>query len=84
VRYIVRVETGVINRSIHQLAILDDPNEAGPDLKNHADRGWNNRLIYMFGGGCGGGHYRQGSSTRRAACSTTACCRAGSPSRPAR
>jgi hypothetical protein len=63
VRYIVRLETGVINRSIYQIAILDDPSEAGPDLRNHADRGWNNRLIYTFGGGCGGGAYIQGAST---------------------
>ena len=49
--------------SIYQIAVLDDPNVAGPDLQNHADPGWNNRLIYTFGGGCGGGHYRQGSST---------------------
>jgi hypothetical protein len=63
VPYIVRLETGVINRAIYQIAILDDPTVAGPDLQNHADPGWNNRLIYTFGGGCGGGHYIQGSST---------------------
>jgi len=63
VPYIVRLETGVINRSIYQIAILDDPSIAGPDLRNHDDPGWNNRLIYTFGGGCGGGHYIQGSST---------------------
>ena len=63
VPYIIRLETGVINRSIYQIAILDDPNVAGPDLQNHTDPGWNNRLIYTFGGGCGGGHYIQGSST---------------------
>ncbi len=63
VPYIVRLETGVINRSIYQIAILDDPSVAGPDLQNHTDPGWNNRLIYTFGGGCGGGQYIQGSST---------------------
>ena len=61
--YIVRLETGTINRAIYQIAILDDPRVPGPDLRNHADTGWNGRLVYTFGGGCGGGHYIQGSST---------------------
>lgn len=63
VPYIVRLETGVINRSIYQIAILDDPSVAGPSLKDHTDPGWNNRLIYTFGGGCGGGAYKQGNTT---------------------
>jgi Tannase-like family of unknown function (DUF6351) len=62
VPYIVRLETGTINRAIYQIAILDNPAVAGPDLRNHADPGWNGRLVYTFGGGCGGGHYIQGSS----------------------
>jgi len=61
--YIVRLETGTINRAIYQIAILDDPAIPGPDLLNHGDPGWNGRLVYTFGGGCGGGHYIQGSST---------------------
>jgi hypothetical protein len=61
--YIVRLETGTINRAIYQTAILDDPAVAGPDLQNHGDPGWNGRLVYTFGGGCGGGHYIQGSGT---------------------
>ena len=63
VPYIVRLETGTINRSIYQTAILDDPAVPGPDLQNHADAGWNGRLVYRFGGGCRRGWYRQGSST---------------------
>ena len=63
VPYIVRLETGTINRAIYQTAILDDPALAGPDLRNRADPGWNERLVYTFGGGCGGGHYIQGAST---------------------
>ncbi len=63
VPYIVRLETGTINRAIYQTAILDDPAVPGPDLRNHDDPGWNGRLVYTFGGGCGGGHYIQGSST---------------------
>jgi len=45
------VEKGTINRSIYEIARLED-----------AD-GWNGRLIYVFGGGCEGGWYIQGSAT---------------------
>ena len=62
VPYIVRLETGTINRAIYQTAILDNPALAGPDLRNQADPGWNGRLVYTFGGGCGGGHYIQGAT----------------------
>ena len=56
VPYIVRMETGTINRAIYEIALLDDP-------LAHSRRGWNRRLIYNFGGGCTGGWYRQGPST---------------------
>ena len=63
VRYIVRVETGTINRAIYQVAILHDPTtEPPPDPFTHS-AGWNGRLIYTFGGGCQGGWYVQGNST---------------------
>lgn len=55
VRYIVRVETGTLNRSLYQFAILQDP--ATP-----AARSWNRRLLYTFGGGCTGGWFRQGAN----------------------
>jgi hypothetical protein len=61
VPYIVRLETGTINRSIYQTGILDDPSVPGPDLRNHRDPGWNRRLVYTFGGGCQRGWYRQGA-----------------------
>jgi hypothetical protein len=63
VPYIVRLETGTINRAIYQMAILDDPALGGPDLRSHGDPGWNGRLVYTFGGGCRAGWYRQGAST---------------------
>lgn len=63
VPYIVRIETGTINRAIYQTAVLDDPGIPGPDLENRGDPGWNGRLVYTFGGGCRGGWYRQGNST---------------------
>jgi hypothetical protein len=51
VPFIVRIEKGTINRSIYEIARLNDP------------AGWNGRLIYIFGGGCEGGWYIQGSET---------------------
>jgi hypothetical protein len=60
VPYIVRVETGTINRAIYQTAILADPTVAiGPTVP---PLGWNGKLVYTFGGGCVGGWYMQGSS----------------------
>jgi hypothetical protein len=62
VPYIVRLETGVINRAIYQTAILDDPDVPGPDLQG-SDGAWNGRIVYNFGGGCRAGWYAQGEST---------------------
>ena len=60
VPYIVRVETGTINRAIYQTAILADPAIAvGPTAPPPA---WNSKLVYTFGGGCVGGWYIQGSN----------------------
>jgi hypothetical protein len=56
VPYVVRVESGVINRSIYRIAMLDDP--ATPALAD----GWNQRLGVTFGGGCGT-QYNQGQNT---------------------
>ncbi len=53
VDYVVRVESGVINRAIYRWAVLAPGGVVG--------EGWNRRLIYSFGGGCGAG-YQQGSS----------------------
>ena len=62
VPYIVRLETGVINRSIYQIAMLHDPvGETGPDPWV-SPKGWNRRLLYSFGGGCMGGWFKQGST----------------------
>ena len=59
VLYIVRLETGVINRAIYQTAILHDPNNAAPTPFS-PPAGWNKSLIYPLGGGCIGGWYFQG------------------------
>jgi len=59
VPYIVRLETGTINRAIYQTAILHNPNDAAPSPFS-PPAGWNKRLVYPLGGGCIGGWYTQG------------------------
>jgi hypothetical protein len=61
VPYIVRLETGTINRAIYQTAILHNPNDAAPS-PFAPPAGWNKRLIYPLGGGCIAGWYTQGQS----------------------
>jgi hypothetical protein len=60
VPYIVRVESGVINRAIYQIAILDDPAPATLDAGAwKPGAGWNRKFVVSFGGGSGT-HYIQG------------------------
>ena len=59
VPYIVRVETGVIDRAVYQVAALFDGQAPSP---LRPDTSWNGKLIYTFGGGCNSG-YQQGTST---------------------
>jgi hypothetical protein len=53
VPYVVRVESGTVNRSIYRIAVLDDL--ATPTVGD----GWNRRLAVSFGGGAGT-QYNQG------------------------
>ena len=62
VPYIVRVETGTINRAIYETAILHDPLTESPPTPTGPPAAWNHRLIYTLGGGCVGGWYIQGTS----------------------
>jgi len=63
VPYVVRVETGVINRAIYQISMIHNPiAEAAPTFAS-SPSGWNGKLVYTFGGGCTGGWYRQGNTT---------------------
>lgn len=55
VPYIVRVESGVNNRAIYRIAVLDDPSTDAWS----ASEGWNGRLAVSFGGGSGT-QYNQG------------------------
>lgn len=63
VPYILRLETGTINRAIYQTMILHDPLAEPTPSWQRPPKNWNGRLIYTFGGGCINGWYRQGSGT---------------------
>jgi hypothetical protein len=61
VPYIVRVETGTINRAMYETAVLSDPaTEPAPSFRT-PPVAWNQRLVFTFGGGCTGGWYIQGA-----------------------
>lgn len=60
VNYIVRFETGTINRASYQTAVLFDPTkgeQVGPTADHPA---WNGRAVFVFGGGATAG-YHQGA-----------------------
>jgi hypothetical protein len=59
VPYVVRIETGTIDRAVYQTAALFDGRAPSP---LRPETSWNGRLVYTFGGGCNGG-YHQGNST---------------------
>ncbi len=62
VPYIVRVETGTINRAIYETAVLHDPTTEAAPTPFKPPVAWNHRLVYTLGGGCVGGWYIQGAS----------------------
>jgi Tannase-like family of unknown function (DUF6351) len=66
VDYIVRVESGTIDKSIYRIAILDDPTNPIANPWSAGGQkpgpGWNGKLSYPFGGGCAAG-YRSGRNT---------------------
>src|SRR5215510_14007221 len=59
VPFIVRLESGTIDRSIYQTAVLHNPNDGEPSPFS-PPRAWNGRLIYPLGGGCIAGWFTQG------------------------
>ncbi|WFE43067.1 DUF6351 family protein [Verrucosispora sp. WMMD1129] len=61
VPYVVRIERGTINRAVYEIAMLHQPGTPTPSPWA-ATRGWNERLVYTFGGACGIGH-TQATST---------------------
>ncbi|MFN0109589.1 MAG: DUF6351 family protein [Blastocatellia bacterium] len=66
VPYIVRVDSGTINRSIYRIAILDDPNPEISGGQWTPGAGWNRKLAVSFGGGAGT-QYNQGVNQANAA-----------------
>src|SRR5262245_39771010 len=61
VPYIVRVESGTINRAIYRIAILDNPTPASMAQPFKPGGGWNGAFMMTFGGGCGT-NYNQGTN----------------------
>jgi hypothetical protein len=57
VDYIVRRESGTINRAIYAISFLHRPEDRLPDPWTKTP-GWNGRLIYPFGGGCMAGYHQ--------------------------
>jgi hypothetical protein len=60
VNYIVRVETGTINRAIYQTSVLFDPTKDEAPGPSASYNGWNGRAVFVFGGGASAG-YIQGA-----------------------
>jgi hypothetical protein len=59
VNYVLRFETGTINRAIYQYAVLFDPFSEAPPSPATEYKAWNKKIIYSFGGSASAG-YRQG------------------------
>lgn len=62
VPFVVRVETGTVNRAIYEIAMLHRPAEGRIDHFNRSPH-WNGKLVYTHGGGCRSGWYQQGART---------------------
>jgi hypothetical protein len=62
VPFVVRVETGTINRGVYQFAVLHDPEHDGAIEPRNPPKGWAHRLIAVHGTGCAKGWYIQGAA----------------------
>ncbi|MDB5424967.1 MAG: hypothetical protein JWQ29_2383 [Phenylobacterium sp.] len=62
VPFVVRLETAVINRGVHQNAVLFDPTAEAQPTPFAPPKAWNHRLIAVHGVGCPAGWYIQGSA----------------------
>ena len=60
VPFVVRVETGTMNRGIYQNVVLHDPTKDAAPTPFSPPPAWNRRLIAIHGVGCPSGWYRQG------------------------
>ncbi|PCI79780.1 MAG: hypothetical protein COB20_04125 [SAR86 cluster bacterium] len=62
--YIVRVETGTVNRAIYEIAMLHNPLDGSRFLDPwNRSSNWNGKLVYTHGGGCRAGWHQQGDRT---------------------
>lgn len=61
VPYVVRLESGTINRGLYQSAILHDVLHEPPPSPTTPPASWNGTLLYPLGGGCQGGWFQQGN-----------------------
>src|SRR5215471_13927421 len=62
VPFVVRVETGTMDRGIYQNAVLFDPTSDPAPTPFTPPKGWNHRLLAQHGAGCPGGWYIQGAA----------------------
>ena len=62
VPFVVRVETGTIDRGIYQNAVLFDPTTEAAPTPLKPPKAWNHRLVAIEGFGCPGGWYTQGAA----------------------
>ena len=62
VPFVVRVETGTMDRGIYQNAILHDPTSEPTPTPFTPPKAWNKRLLAQHGAGCPGGWYIQGAA----------------------
>ncbi len=62
VPFVVRLETGTMNRGIYQNVVLHDPTSEPAPSPFSPPKGWNKGLIHTHGGGCPSGWYVQGNA----------------------
>jgi len=62
VPFIVRIETGTMNRGIYQNAFLHNPATDPEPTPFTPPPAWNKRFVSVHGSGCTGGWYRQGAA----------------------
>lgn len=62
VPFVVRLETGTMNRGIYQNAVLHNPATDPEPTPFSPPPAWNTRVVAVHGSGCTGGWYRQGAA----------------------
>lgn len=60
VRSILAVEKGALNRGMYSLAVFHDPEQ--PHHPATPQQGWNNKLVFTFGGSSGGSRFQTTAS----------------------